>query len=145
MYKISFKDRTVKLVENQQGEHIKQLQTTPNTEYFAVDSNQYALKSIAKIEWVKDPLPPTQTALPMGNRCRAKHSIHKQIYELFCKHVKTEGEHRKWSEFRDKAYSYLYTKKDKWCDYKKGTCYCYEQQDKMVKNAQKIMGGGVVV
>lgn len=133
MYKLSFKDKTVLLVSTELGESIKQEREKVNPKkHFEVDKNQYDLSEVKKIEFVADES--TAPKLPSGPRCRAEKSIHKEIYYLYKKAL-AEGSKRPYREFRDKVYTFLYTKKDKWCDYKKGTCFCEGNE-----STQKVMG-----
>ena len=140
MYKVSFTDRSVILCTTEQGDKIKeaQMQAKPPV-YVDIDQNQYKLAGISKIEYL--PEEKMVKALPERRGCHGEKSIHREIYYLYKKELATKQNPRKWEEFRSKAYDYLYTQKDEWCDGKKGTCFC--TKDTHVERVIEVFGSGV--
>lgn len=140
MYKISFTDRTMLSVTNEQGEKIKAAQTMvkrPN--YVNIGENQYKLVSISKIEYVPEVVATQKVMIDSGKRTNHEKSIHKAIYTMFQKELQKPA-HRGWDEFREKAYNYLYTQSPDWCDDRKGTCVCKGRvSDRRVEQVMEMM------
>lgn len=135
-YRVVLSDRTQITVTNEQGVNLMQIQASvKKPDYVNIADSQYRLSSITKVIKVADdpkPLP----MLQMGNTSHEK-SIHREIYYLFKKELQKE-EPRKWEEFRQKAYDYLYTKSDKWCDDRKGTCVCEKAKPQMPVSTEQV-------
>lgn len=141
MYKLVFSDRTVLMVSTQQGDKLKeaQMQTNPPV-YVDINNGQYKLDKINKIEYIADDPPPVKQ-ITQGRVTHEK-SVHEAIYKLYKKELqKPPSERREWSVFRDKAYDWLYSQSEDWCDYKKGTCVCEKQ--KTVERVQEIIPGAI--
>lgn len=138
MYKISFTDRTVILVDTPTGDNIKAMQMeSPTPNYFEVGKDVYKLDKVSKIEWQPDN---NYKELPEPPRCRGEKSIHMIIYENYRKLEKKP----KWEEYRKKAYDYIYEQKPdgKFCDHRKGTCFCKRSA---VERVQEIIPGAVEI
>jgi hypothetical protein len=88
---------------------------------------------------------PETRQISQGRRCKGLYSIHSEIYSLYKKAI-NEGRKKPWSEFRQLAYDTIYEKHPdrKWCDHRKGTCYCYGEMDKAVQHVQELIGGEVI-
>lgn len=122
-YKVTFSDRSQLTVDSEQGKKLMQLQSSvTKPQYVNVAGNQYKLASITKVEVIADP-PKTAPLLTSGMSRVHDKSIHREIYYLYKKELQ-KPEPRKWEEFRQKAYDYLYTQSSEWCDDRKGTCVC---------------------
>ena len=144
MYSVHFTDRSFIKVEDIQAEAIKQAQNLTNKpEYIEIGKNQYKLASIAKIEWIKEPIY-QEKLIESGSRCHGEKSIHLVIYEAYKKRLR-EGKRIPWEEFRAKTYDYIYEQKPNkvWCDNRKDTCAC--EQTRMVERVKEIIPGAVEV
>lgn len=139
MYKVSFTDRTVILVDTPTGDNIKAMQMeSPAPNYFEVGKDVYKLDKVSKIEWQPDQSQAKE--LPQGPRCHGQKSIHMIIYENYRKMTPKP----KWEEYRKKAYDYIYEQRPdaKFCDNRKGTCYC---ERSAVERVQEIIPGAVEI
>lgn len=142
MYKISFTDRTVILVDTPTGDNVKAMQMeSPAPNYFEIGKDVYKLDKVSKIEWQPDQ--PTYKALPEPPRCHAQKSIHLVIYEEYKKRLRA-GKRESWKEFCKRTYDYIYEQKPnaKFCDYKKGTCFC---ERSAVERVQEVIPGAVEI
>lgn len=114
----------------------------PNpVEFVTIQGGQYPLKSIKDIEPHSEPLMASQRIEYKG-RCRGQYSIQFRIMQEW----KSKKRDMTYDEFAKQAYDYLYTVRDKWCDYKKNTCYCnddYQPEGKMdqtLLDVEKVFG-----
>lgn len=122
-YRVVFSDRTQVSVDQEQGKKLIELQasvTKPN--YVMIAGSSYKLSSISKIVLVPDEIK-TLPMIDSGIAKRHDKSIHGKILQLYTKELQREKP-RKWEEFRAKAYDYLYSQSEDWCDDRKGTCVC---------------------
>ena len=125
-YIITFSDRSQVTVDNEQGLKLMELQASvKKPEYVNIAENQYKMSTITKVMKVSE-TPATLPMISSGMVKRHDKSIHREIYYLFKKELQ-KPEPRKWEEFRAKAYDYLYTQSDQWCDDRKGTCVCKDK------------------
>mgnify|MGYP003453228060 FL=1 len=125
-YRITFSDRSQVTVDNEQGLKLMELQASvKKPEYVNIAENQYKMSTITKVMKVSE-TPATLQMISSGMVKRHEKSIHREIYYLFMKELQ-KPEPRKWEEFRQKAYDYLYTQSDRWCDDRKGTCVCKDK------------------
>lgn len=125
-YRIVFSDRTQLTVDDDQGHKLMELQAqVKKPDYVNIQDSQYRLSSITKV--IKVPNEPRPAQLITSGKVGHEKSIHQKILELFKIELKKENP-RQWEEFRAKAYDYLYTQSDKWCDDRKGTCVCSDKK-----------------
>ena len=133
-YRVHFSDRTQVTIDDEQGKKLMSVQASvKKPDYVNIADNQYRLSTVVKVVKVASE-PSLAPQLQSGKSKAHDKSIHREIYYLFKKEL-TKPNPRKWEEFRQAAYDYLYSQDSEWCDDRKGTCVCEKQATTL--NAQK--------
>lgn len=147
-YRITFTDhkKPAVLVSKESGEALMLERSREHpVEFVSVQGGQYPIKSIKDIEPVQDPAPSGLRIEYNVPKCRGQYSIQFKIMQEW----NTKKREMPYSEFASKAYEYLYTVTDKWCDYKKDKCYCSDDyrpkslQERNVVDVENVFGLGV--
>jgi hypothetical protein len=132
-YRVTFRDRTTALLENSKGEQLKKylLSNRPpvNIEINGELYRASEIISVKKAVATEDNIPVADwntLRLPTGKKCHGQYSVQNEINKI----AKNTYGKVHWSKlihdkkWRESIYQELLKTPDKWCDYKKGTCYC---------------------
>lgn len=147
-YRITFTDhkKPAVLVSEESGKALmtERAKESP-VEFVTIQGGQYPIKSIKDIEPYQETNSPSLRIAYNVPKCKGQHSIQFRIMQEW----RSKKRDMTYDEFASKAYEYLYTVQDKWCDYKKNTCYCDKDyqpqslQERTLNAVENVFGSGV--
>lgn len=129
---IKFYNQPEVIVSNEVGEKIMAELAKPESErqkYVKIDGEMYSLANMSAVTkggYIEPDIKKVEEVfgtLPAGPTCRGQYSIHKELIRIA---LSEKGGARKLKDkaWREETLEKLRASTDKWCDNKKGTCFC---------------------